>query len=63
MMKKSSIKLIMASLGMVSTVPQSMQMKKPTFLTNAINAKDKMNWIANILFIRQDFDDCLRVVD
>lgn len=38
-------------------------MKKPTTLAGAINGQDKMNWIANILFLRQDFDDCLKVVD
>ena len=48
---------------MMSAVPMSLTLKKPSFLSSAINAQDKLNWIANILFLRQDFDDCLKIVD
>ena len=47
----------------MSTVPNSLQMKKPGFSAAVINAQDKMNWIVNVLFLRQDFDDCLKIVD
>jgi Bardet-Biedl syndrome 4 protein len=47
----------------MSSVPMSLTLKKPSFLSSAINAQDKLNWIANILFLRQDFDDCLKIVD
>jgi Bardet-Biedl syndrome 4 protein len=29
----------------------------------AINVKDKLNWLANVLFLRQEFDDCLDLLD
>jgi Bardet-Biedl syndrome 4 protein len=28
-----------------------------------INQKDKLNWLANVLFLRQEFDECLKLVD
>lgn len=48
---------------MMSAVPTSLTVKKPGFAQGAINSQDKMNWIANTLFLRQDFDDCLKIVD
>jgi Bardet-Biedl syndrome 4 protein len=29
----------------------------------AINAKDKLNWLANILFLRQEFNECLTLLN
>ena len=48
---------------MMQAVPSSLSVKKPGFAQAVINSQDKMNWIANVLFLRQDFDDCLKIVE
>ena len=37
---------------MVTAVPLSITVKKPGFMSTVINVKDKLNWLANILFLR-----------
>ena len=44
-------------------LPESVRMQKPGMLTQVINQKDKLNWLANVLFLRQEFDECLKLVD
>jgi Bardet-Biedl syndrome 4 protein len=34
-----------------------------TLVGQAINAKDKLNWLANILFLRQEFNECLTLLN
>jgi Bardet-Biedl syndrome 4 protein len=48
---------------MTTAVPLSLSLKKPGFVSTVINSKDKLNWLANILFLRQDYDDCLKLID
>eukprot|EP00352_Strombidinopsis_acuminata_P009431 CAMPEP_0176358750 /NCGR_PEP_ID=MMETSP0126-20121128/15806_1 /TAXON_ID=141414 ORGANISM="Strombidinopsis acuminatum, Strain SPMC142" /NCGR_SAMPLE_ID=MMETSP0126 /ASSEMBLY_ACC=CAM_ASM_000229 /LENGTH=95 /DNA_ID=CAMNT_0017713111 /DNA_START=32 /DNA_END=319 /DNA_ORIENTATION=+ len=45
-------------------IPQaSLEIKKPTFLAQAINRKDIKNWLMHILFLRQDYDECLKLIE
>lgn len=45
-------------------MPQSMIMKKaPNFSPGVINSKEKMNWLIHILFLRQEYDECLKVIE
>ena len=44
-------------------IPQSIVAKNPIFSASAINSKDRQNWLAHILFLRQDFTECLKLVD
>lgn len=40
-------------------VPSSIKAKNPMSMQlAAINAKEKLNWLAHILFLRQDFVEC-----
>ena len=45
------------------SMPSSIQMKKPGFISVAINAQDKMNWICNVLFLKHEFDECLKLTE
>jgi hypothetical protein len=38
-------------------------MKTQAFSMQPINSKDKLNWLVHILFLRQDFDECLKLVE
>lgn len=38
-------------------------MKKPNFSNATINKNEKFNWYIHILFIRQDYDDCLKLIN
>lgn len=44
-------------------VPGSLQMKTQVFSAQAINSKDKLNWLVHVLFLRQDFDECLKIIE
>ena len=45
-------------------VPGSIIAKNPMSMHNAaINAKEKLNWLAHILFLRQDFPECLKLIE
>ena len=45
-------------------VPGSLIAKNPMSMHNAaINAKEKLNWLAHILFLRQDFAECLKLIE
>lgn len=46
----------------MQNMPQTLALKKPTF-DNCLNACEKYNWLLHILFLRQDYDECLRLID
>ena len=37
--------------------------KKPNFSSAVINAKEKVNWLIHVLFLRQEYDECLKIID
>ena len=44
-------------------VPSSLKAKNPMSMQlAAINAKEKLNWLAHILFLRQDFVECQKLI-
>ena len=44
-------------------VPSSLKAKNPMSMQlAAINAKEKLNWLAHILFLRQDFVECNKLI-
>ena len=44
-------------------VPSSLKAKNPMSMQlAAINAKEKLNWLAHILFLRQDFVECEKLI-
>ena len=47
----------------VISIPKSIKMKSLVVNTSAINSKDKLNWLMHIMFLRQDFEECLHHVD
>jgi len=51
----------MVSSGLM--VPQSIVAKNPLLKASCINAKDRQNWLVHILFLRQDFSECLKLID
>ena len=44
-------------------MPSTLGMKKPNFSNNTINKREKMNWYIHALFIRQQYDDCIKMID
>ncbi len=44
-------------------MPSSLQMKKPNFSNTTINKNEKYNWYIHILFIRQDYEECLKLIN
>jgi Bardet-Biedl syndrome 4 protein len=54
---------IMAS-GPIRAMPMSITgMKKPSFSSSVLNQKERLNWLIHILFLRQDWDESLRVIE
>lgn len=50
-----------ASLGM--KMPTTFSLKKPNFSSAVINVKEKLNWLIHILFLRQEYDPCLSLIE
>jgi len=44
-------------------MPSSLAMKKPNFSNITINKSERFNWYIHILFIRQDYDECLKLIE
>jgi hypothetical protein len=48
----------------IRSMPMSMVgMKKPQFSSAVINQKEKYNWLIHVLFIRQEYDQCMKIID
>ena len=48
----------------IRAMPMSMVgMKKPQFSSTVINQKEKYNWLIHVLFIRQEYDQCMKIID
>lgn len=46
-----------------SKMPQTLSMKKPNFANTTINKNEKLNWYIHILFIRQEYEECLKLIE
>ncbi len=49
--------------GISGRMPVSLALKKPNFSSAVINIKEKMNWFIHVLFIRQEYDQCTKIID
>ena len=49
--------------GISGKMPVSISLRKPNFSSAVINVKEKMNWYIHVLFIRQEYDECLKLID
>lgn len=47
----------------IGIMPQSMSFKKPSFSSAVINIKEKLNWLIHIMFLRQEYDDCVKLIE
>lgn len=47
----------------IRAMPVSMIVKKPSFQSAVINLKEKFNWLIHVLFLRQEYDECSRIID
>eukprot|EP00347_Sterkiella_histriomuscorum_P003243 403365040 len=52
-----------ADSNLTMKMPSSIQMKKPNFSNQPINKREKINWYIHVLFIKQQYDDCLKLID
>jgi Bardet-Biedl syndrome 4 protein len=55
-----------ADIGVTTSIrqmPASMIMKKPTFSNAVINLKEKFNWLIHVLFLRQEYDQCVKIIE
>ena len=45
-------------------LPPTLAMKKPPTFSNApINIREKQNWLIHIQFLRQEYDDCIKLIE
>ena len=49
--------------GPIRALPIPMMIKKPSFSTSVINLKEKFNWLIHILFLRQEYDQCIKIIE
>jgi Bardet-Biedl syndrome 4 protein len=49
----------------IRALPLPMSIKKTAFTSaqQTINLKEKYNWLIHILFLRQDYEECSRLID
>lgn len=47
----------------IRAMPPSMIVKKPSFSSAVINLKEKLNWLIHVLFLRQEYDECNRIIE
>ena len=44
-------------------LPETMGIKKPQFAKGAINDREKQNWLIHQMFLRQEYDDCNKIIE
>lgn len=49
--------------GIYGKMPITMLMKKPNFSSSTINKNQKLNWYIHLLFIKQEYDECLKLIE
>jgi Bardet-Biedl syndrome 4 protein len=47
----------------IRAMPVSMIIKKSSFVSSVVNLKEKLNWLIHVLFMRQEYDECLRIIE
>ena len=55
-----------ASIGIstsIRSLPMPMIIKKPSFSSAVINLKEKFNWLIHILFLKQEYDECNKIIE
>lgn len=43
--------------------PPTIVMKKPQFSNSAINLREKSNWLIHAMFLRQEYDEGLKLIE
>lgn len=47
----------------IRSLPVSMIVKKPIFSSSVLNLKEKYNWLIHVLFLRQEYDECNKIIE